>query len=336
MNSWQFFEFLFETFDTRFLQAVQGMITAVVAAVHTPLLLSVSVYIGSIAAMELYQPSSDPLFMLFRKVIRAAIVIFAVTAANYTNGIATLLLTTLPNDLTAVITGAGGNGQLAPEAFDRLWGGAWAAGNQVYANIAGWSLKGILLMLMIGGYWFLSGLAILAAFMVFIVSHILLGLLIATGPFFIPFLLFERTYGYFSGWLATVLSLIVTQMFTVGLLALFLPVIGQILLQVGALNNGTGLNARNEMAQLHYLIEAGLLFVALTYLTSRIPPLAQAVMGGVAADLGPVARMAHAAIGDTGRATAAIARAAGHGSGGGAPSKAMGLRDITPAGRSLG
>lgn len=142
MNSWAFFQWIFDNFDAQFLGAVQANANNLVQAVQAPLLVGITVWLAATASIELYGAGTDPVFMLVRKCVRAAIVLGLVGAAGYTAIFETFALTTLPNELTAAITGAqGGAGALTPAAFDRLLQGGWIAVVEITKNISVWEPK---------------------------------------------------------------------------------------------------------------------------------------------------------------------------------------------------
>src|SRR5690348_6714029 len=106
MNAWHFFAFLYQHFDQTFLGAVQRLIQSLVTAMRIPIITAVTFYIAGLAAIELYDPSGNPISFLIKKVIRGAIVILSVTAANYSDLFGTFVLNTLPNEITSAISGA--------------------------------------------------------------------------------------------------------------------------------------------------------------------------------------------------------------------------------------
>jgi len=314
VNDWAFFATIFAQFDVQFLAAVNAMIGQVLDVARAPLVAAITVWLAGSTIDELLHPGGEPLLRLVRKAIRAGVVVIALTAATYNQLAGQMLLTELPNGITAAITGATGAPQLAPAAFDHVWGAAWASGLEVYKNLPSWSLKGVALGILVGLYFIGAMLAISVAFLIFVASHILLGLVIAVGPLFVALFLFERTQRFFNGWIGTVLSLIMLQVFVVGILGLLINVETQIVKEIAGANGAAGVNANDEITQLKLIIEAFAVFAMMAFLTTRLPGLAGAVMSGVAADIAPISHMVHSALyaGTAGPAVSA-ARAAGSG-----------------------
>lgn len=337
MNEFTFFADLFANFDTAFLAAVRQIALTMATAVRTPLTLAVTLYIGALAAMELYAPASDPIFGLFRRIIRSVIVLAAAGAASYTDVVATLFMATLPNELTATVTNATAAQGLAPQAFDKVFSAGYAAGVAVWMSSVGFfSTTGIGMVFLIGAYWILSAICVAVAFLIFTASHILIGLLVATGPIFVCFLLWPYTKRFFDGWLSALLASVFVQVMIVVLLSILMDVESQILQQIIAKNGGA--NKDQEFAQMRLMIEGGVLFFSMGYLAIHVRSLAYSIMGGAAAEIAPITRMVTGAIGSGVSAGASGASQAANSNvvRGVASSAAAGLRSIIPVGRSLG
>lgn len=335
MNSWTFFQTVFDGFDTQFLAAVQGMANALIAAVRTPLLVGVTIWLAGTTAIELYQPGNEPLLMLVRKVIRAGFVLGLVGAAGYTAIFTTLMLTTLPNEITAAITGTGDAGALTPAAFDKMFSGGWVAVVQIWENLSAWSVKSIVVGLTATVEAVVGSFFIGIGFAVFVASHVMLGLVIIVGPLFVCMLLWEKTVYLFNAWISGMLALVMTQVLIVAMLGLLLTTETNILTQITALNGATGANANDVAGQIHYLIEAGILYFLIGYLSPRIAELAQALTHGAAPGISAFSQMAHGAVASGAmKAASKVADAAGSAGSALGSAGAAGMRSLTPAGRA--
>jgi type IV secretion system protein VirB6 len=335
MNSWQFFAYIFDNFDVQFLAAVQQMATALVNYVRAPLTAGIMLWIAGMSAIELYHPGSEPLMGLFRKVIRAGLVLAMVGAANYTALFGTFALTTLPNEITAAITGAASGGALTPAAFDQMLGGGWAGLVQIWENLSNWSVKAMVIGMVAGAQFLVGAIFIAVGFVVFISSHIMLGLVIVVGPLFVCMLLWDKTVHLFNAWVAAILSLIVTQVLIVALLSLLLTTETNILNQITALNGAAGANANDVAGQMHYLVEATILFFMIGYLSPKIPQLAERLTGGAATGISAFSQMAHGAVASGAKAAGGGAAASGVKAAGGglARAGAAGMRSLNPTGK---
>lgn len=330
-NAWTFFAYLYQHFDVSMLQAVQQIIMTLANALSRPLIMAITLWIAGTAGVELFSPGGDPMMGLFRKIIRAALVISAVSAANYTTYFGTFLLTTFPAELTAVVTSSTVGTALGPAAFDTLFGGAWASYLEVLKNAPSfWSAKGMGIAILASLFIIAAALCIGYGFYIYLSTHVLLGVAIAIGPLFVCCILWVRTTRYFDGWLGACLGLAVAQVLIVTLLSLLITVETDILKQIAALNGKGAINFNDEFAQIHYMLEGMILFAGVGYLAKQMPDLARAIMGGVSAGIAPITSMASAAL------STAVMTAGGAVSGGigAVASRAAGMRSLTPAGSS--
>lgn len=304
MNSWQFFGYLYQHFDVQLMAAINPMMTASAHAVQKPLLAALTLWLALTAADDVMRPSGDPLKPFLRRVVRAAVVLAAVTATTYSTVFANELLNDIPNGVSQALANATGGQQVTANAFDQLWGSAWAAGDEVYKNIGAYSLKGVALTILVGLYWIAAIVAVGIAFLVYLLSHLMLGAAIALGPFFVAMFLSDYARKFFEGWFAVCLALVVTQVLVVTLLALLIGVENEIVREIAASGATAGVNANDVPAELHYLLEAGACYALLAFLATQIPSFASRIMNGVAPDVRAISSMAHGAIG--GGATKAI------------------------------
>jgi type IV secretion system protein VirB6 len=310
MNAaWGFFLNLDRLFDVNFLNGVQALLSALVTYVHAPLLAGTVVWLAGTFMVDHYAPGGiDPMTGLVRRLTRAAIIVFAVSsAATFNQYVGNLLLNILPTDVGNAVANASGNPPIGANAFDTLWNGAWAAGEQVYKNIPGWSFKGLGMMIVVALYWGIALGTIAISFLIYVASRVFLGLVVATGPLFVCCLLWQRTARFFDGWVGAAGSLIVTQIFIVALLTLWLRVETEIIRQIAGQN--VGVNANNEASQVQLLLESGGMFFIAACLAKQLPDLARAIMGGIAHNTAPYTRAVMSTLGGT--AGAAVGGVAG-------------------------
>lgn len=333
MNAWQFFGYLYQHFDVQLMAAVNPMAGAAAQAVQKPLLAALTLWLALTAADDLMRPSGDPLKPFLRRVIRAGVVLAAVTTVTYTQVFANELLNDIPNGVSQALAGATGGQQVTANAFDQLWGSAWAAGDEVYKNIGAYSLKGVALTILVGLYWIAAIVAVGIAFLVYIASHILLGAMVSLGPFFVAMFLSDYTRRFFEGWIAVCLGLVVTQVLVVALLALLIGVENEIVREIAASGAAAGINANDVPAELHYLLEAGACYALMAFLAMQLPAFAARVTNGVAPDVRAISNMAHSAI--TGPVQAGAAAAAPVAASGARAGVAAGARRVVAATRVI-
>jgi type IV secretion system protein VirB6 len=328
--NWTLFSTLYNTFDATFLGAVQGVIGRLVAYVQAPLLAGIALYVGGMLMVEMFEPTGDSGMKIIRLLMRGAIVYFAVSsAAVYNQYFGTLFLQTLPNEIGNAIAGATGGGPLNAAAFDQLWNTAWAAGEAVFKNLPAWSIKGAFLSVVVAFYWGFAIIAIGLAFLIYMGAHVMVGLLVATGPLFVCLILWPRTAKMFDAWIGSMAAGVLLQLFSIALLTILVLTAGRMVNQISAAGGGAGTVASNVMTQLQVLVEAAFLFLVCAYLGKEIAQHAGHIAGGVAHSVEPYTKLVYSAVttltkpavGAAGKAVSAVRGAEAA---------------IRPAGRSLG
>jgi len=331
--NWTFFATLFQMLDTAFLGEVSVIATRLIAYVQAPLIAGIALYVAGMLMVEMFDPHADTGPKIIRLLTRGAIVYFAVSSyAVFNQYFGSLFLQTLPADITNAISGAVGAPAVNATAFDTLWNTAWAAGEQVFKNIPTWSFKGAFLTLIVWAYWTVAMLAIGVAFLIYLGSQVLVGLLVATGPLFVCLFLWPRTQRMFDAWIGGMAAGVLLQVFTVALLTILIETVGQMVRQIAAASGGAGVNSSNVMTQLQTLAEAAFLFFVCFYLSKEVGAHAAKIADGVGHSVEPYTRAVAGAVGAAGRKIAApIAGSAVSGIVGGASG-----RNPRPAGKVIG
>jgi type IV secretion system protein VirB6 len=332
--NWTVFTSLYNSFDTAFLAAVQGVVGQLVAYVQAPLLAGIALYVGGMLMVEMLEPAGNSGMNVIRLLLRGAIVYFAVSSvAVYNEYFATLFLQTPPNEIGNAIAGVAGGPALNPASFDNLWNTAWAAGEAVFKNLPSWSPKGIMLTFVVAAYWALALLAIGLAFLIYMGAHVMVGLLVATGPLFVCLLLWQKTAKMFDAWIGSMAAGVILQIFSIALLTVLVATAGQMVRQISAASGGAGTVVSHVMTQIQVLAEAGFLFLVCAYLAKEIAQHAGHIAGGVAHSVEPYTKLVYSAVSTVAKpafsATGSAARAV----------TGVGRRvetSIYPAGRSLG
>jgi type IV secretion system protein VirB6 len=328
MNNWAFFATLYA--------GINGPVTAFVATAIaalsgyvTPILQAmIVVYIaGNALVLALRGGGDDALMALLRNAIRAALVLFIVSnVANFNQYFGTLFLTTIPTEVGNQLTNAAGAQAVTGAAFDTVANQAYHAGLSVFEALP-WSLKSIVLGGLIGIYWILAVFAIGIAFAAFISAHIMVALAVAIGPLCVCFFLFPATRGFFNGWVAVLLSSVLTQILTLVVLGLLTASENQTIGQIVTGSGGVGNAATSQLLQLIYGM---VLFGLVALLAVQVPGIAFGIAGGVNHSIASITQMFGSSAAAVGRGAAAIPEAAWNAT---APAPSAGARP--PPGRSL-
>jgi type IV secretion system protein VirB6 len=299
MNAWGIFAFLYNGINAPLLSFVNTMITTVAGAVMPPLLTGVTIWIGGMSAMDLFHSNGgDPLMALVRRLIRSGIVIGLADAATYTQIFGTFVLTTLPDEITAMIAQAA-NGAAAAvnaNAYDILINQSWVSLTQIWNNLSNWSVKSIIMGVFAGIDVLIGAVLIAVSFVVYVASHLLLGFAIAIGPLFVGFLLWEKTIPWFNGWIGVLASTVLIQVLLVALMAFMAGVQTNNLAAILALNAANGTNANDIGSQIHYLFDATAIYLIIGVVAMQIPAWASAITGTLAPGISQISQMAYGAL----------------------------------------
>jgi type IV secretion system protein VirB6 len=276
VNNWQFFATVYTEIDAPVEGAVNGLIAAM-SAYLSPIMLALGViYIAGMAMVTMSNPSQDVVHGFLANILRVAMVYFIVSSAtNFTQYFGTIFMTTLPTEIGNAVSGATGAQVINGGAFDTVWNKAWTAGLVVY-KIIPWTLKGIALSIMIVVYWVMGILTMGVSFLIYLGCHISLALVVGLGPLFVLCFLFPATRRFFEGWIAALVSLVLTQILTIALLSLLINTENTTIAQIAT--NGGGDNVILEFQMLLY---AMVLFALCAWIALQLPGIATGIAGGV-------------------------------------------------------
>ena len=132
------------------------------------------------------------------------------------------------------------------DSVTQLWAGSWDLVSRMLSIQVGWGIDSffqsmviILLAVVVGvGVLFMTNMALT----LIVVNKVILAVMLGFGPLFICFAMFDWTKSLFSGWLRTVLSVIVTfTLFAAAVmlaLAVLNPIVGEIETAAGGSEDG--------------------------------------------------------------------------------------------------
>lgn len=330
MNAWHVFAWVYQSFNAPFLAVVNAQAANLSATVMLPATLLATFYIAFGAYQDLYTGlSGNPVMDLVRRCMRVALILACLVSATYVAVVSNMLLTELPNGLAAAVTGGTAVGAAA---FDKMANQAWAATVEIWKNLSVWNVKSLIL----GGYSCLflgfAGFSICLAFSLWLITQVGLGLLVVVGPLAIACLIMPQTAKFFNGWLASVVTGIVAQVMIVTTVSVLLTTVTTTLTQI--LQNAVpGATTADDIGtEIHQLSNAGFMFIISGIVCLSLVPIARAIGGGAATEIGGVTRWA------TGMVSGGASHVAGAAAGAvGSAAKSAGsamMRSITPAGKA--
>lgn len=236
-------------------------------------------FAGIMLVYAMMPPGGGTLNIAIKHLVLAAVAIgICSSAASYNQFVGTFLLQTVPNELSQRVAGGVGGTPINGSAFDKVWGTAYAGGLLVFRNLPSYSFSGLVLKLIVVAYWIAAGLTAAICFMIWLYSHLTLGLLVAVGPLILPAIIFPATKGIFSHWVGGMLSMIALQVFTVVVLSILFTAEYQIINQIVTLANA---NQNNEADQVGWIICGLILFSGMLWLIRQLPQIAGSITHGV-------------------------------------------------------
>jgi type IV secretion system protein VirB6 len=251
------------------LTAYIGTNTALVAQALEPLIVTLAtVYVMVWGYLHLIGRIDEPFVVGLRRLITLAVVLGCAVRLWLYNSLLVDTFYRAPAELAGAIVGA----QDPVATVDMIWerGGAvagylWNNGG-VFSGDFGYYVAGAVV-------WTLMGLLCVYTMFLIALSSIALAVLLALGPLFITFLLFDATRRFFEVWLAQLANYALITILTVLVAALLLQIVESYAVQTAA--RGTAIATVDA---LNMVLVAVLVFLLLR----QVMPIASGLAGGIA------------------------------------------------------
>ena len=273
------------------LNGVDRVSDRMLAAIGGPLHWALVIYIAWLGYGIAFGRLTEPLRDTWGRIGKAAAIAGLLTAGTYNPWIRDFFLNGLSNDLLGTITGT-----VSPQAFDQVWGVAFEGGLAVWKSLS-WTDIGFQMLIVL--YWLMALLASALGFLIYMISHLLLGLYVSLGPVFIATYFFAATRSLAERWVGSVLTMIVLQFLTVSLLVLLIPAENQMLAGIGTVGV-----LGDAIAKIHALFAAIVLFAVAIGVLIQLPGAASALAGGFHYHAGSIARATFGTAAKFGRSAA--------------------------------
>ncbi len=316
--NWNVFQTLFDTIDAPLIDAIKTLVSNMESAVASILLACMTIYVALTGIMILLGRGDNPLMLIVERVIKGATVASFLQAASFNQYVTDFVLTTLPVAITSAVSGST---TVGASAFDKIWNAAFAGGLMVAENL-GITDFGMWIVVVV--YWAAAVVSIAYCFLVWIASHVFLGLFVIVGPLAILAYLFGPTRALFERWIGAVLSMLFLQLFVVALLSVILKAESAMLLKILKAD-------ANPFAQIKILFAAMILFLVAYDIVKQLPSASTSLVGGIYFHANTVGRATFGAAAAYVAAAVSGARSAAAGAGAAAQTRLT----SRPAGRPL-
>lgn len=253
-----------------------GANTARVASILEPAVVTLgTVYVMIWGYLQLMGRIEEPFATGIKRIV-TLVIVFAVGLHLWLYN--TLLVDTFynaPTQFAAAVVGASDPVQ----TVDAIWKAGGAVADQLFRNGNGYHFGYMLAGVVV---WLIVGLLCVYTMFLLALSSVALSVLLALGPFFMAFLLFDTTRRFFEAWLAQLANYALITILTVMVAALMLHLVQSYAQQTEAL--GTAIHTVDA---LNMLLVTVLVFLFLR----QVMPIAAGLAGGVTLNsLGVVSR----------------------------------------------
>ncbi|HEY7889884.1 MAG TPA: type IV secretion system protein [Steroidobacteraceae bacterium] len=263
----------FQTFWTWLnseLASYVGQNTARVASILEPAVVTLgTVYVMIWGYLQLTGRIEEPFVAGLKRIMMLAVV-FGVGLHLWLYN--TLVVDTFydaPTEFAAAVVGASDPVQ----TIDTIWNAGGAVADQLYRDGSGFNASHFGYMLAGVVVWLLVGLLCIYTMFLLALSSVALSILLALGPLFVAFLLFETTRRFFEAWLAQLANYALITILTVMVDVLMLHLVQSYAQQTEAL--GTAIRTVDAI---NMLLATVLVFLFLR----QVMPMAAGLAGGVA------------------------------------------------------
>jgi len=304
--NWAVFQSIFDQVETPLLQQVNAMSDSFLGAVAGPLRAAMVIYVALVGVMIISGRMNEPLRDTWGRLAKGAAIAAFLTAGTYNRIVRDFFLNGLPNDLTATISG--GAGTVNAGAFDAVWNNAFGGGLAIWKSL---SFTDFGFELIIAIYWLAALVATAFGFLVWMASHIILGLYVAVGPVLLATFLFPATRSLAERWVGSMLSMILLQVFVISLLVVLTGAENSLLVNINAAGG-------KAVEGIQIILGVVILFVVAGVIVVQLPAAAAAIAGGMhfyanilaRATFGQAARLGGRAIGAARQAAGNAGRSA--------------------------
>ena len=247
-----------------------GENTARVASILEPAVVTLgTVYVMIWGYLQLTGRIEEPFVAGLKRIVTLAVV-FGVGLHLWLYN--TLLVDTFyaaPTEFAAAVVGASD----PVHTIDAIWNAGGAVADQLYRNGSGFNASYFGYMLAGVIVWLIIGLLCIYTIFLLSLSRVALSVLLALGPLFVAFLLFDTTRRFFEAWLAQLANYALITILTVMIAVLMLHLVQSYAQQTQALGI-----AIQTVDAINMLLATILVFLFLR----QVMPIAAGLAGGVA------------------------------------------------------
>jgi len=280
-----FFQNISDVFDTNLLASINNVITSGLTWARPQVRAAATLFI-LISGWLVLTGRMDKSVLAGRVLRIMAVAALLTSSSAFNTYVRDLFLQDIPNTVGAALTGGS---TYAPAAqFDALWNATQRMAATVLAEANGYTQLGERLAIRL--FMGISFVALVIIFLMWVIARVVMGMVIALGPFLIGLWLFDATRPYVQRWVGKLVSLTLVQV-SIGVMLQMLMTGFNNYVRVAQTNMGSGLEARiGAIMQLGAWYWCGLLLIG------SLATVAYSIGGGLATSFAPVTQPASNAI----------------------------------------
>lgn len=185
--------------------------------IRTGCLIYIVLYGFSVATGKIREPMNDALWRNIKVAIILGLTIWSGAGGAYDTYIAGPAQSFAEEAGSVFLRAAGGDGTASTSAIDSGFNAGWESGQRFFDE---GSFRNIGLYFIAIGVWAATLLFTIYSAFLFLLSKIALAILLALGPLFIAFSLFEQTKRFTEAWIAQVINYALIPVIASGVLGL--------------------------------------------------------------------------------------------------------------------
>lgn len=299
-----FFQTISDVFDTNLLASINGVINNGLAWARPQIRAAATLFI-LISGWLVLTGRMDKSVLAGRVLRIMAVAALLTSAATFNTYVRDLFLQDIPSTVGAALTGGT---TYAPAAqFDALWSATQRMAATMLAEATGWTQFGerLVVRVLMG----ISFVALVVIFLMWVIARVIMGMVIAFGPFLIGLYLFDATRPYVERWVGTLVSLTLVQVSISVMLQMLMTGFNNYVRAAQA-NPGGSLDEK-----IGDLLQVGAWYWCGLMLISTLATVAYSIGGGLATSFAPITQPAGAMISATASGAGKLGVAAGRGVG---------------------
>jgi type IV secretion system protein VirB6 len=249
---------------------VTNGVSQLASAATGPLKVAATIYVVLHGYAIMRGLIKDPVMDFAFRALKVVILVALVTqVGTYNEYVKNVFFDALPREIGNALAGGSGSAPTAA-AFDKLVQKGWQAGYEIWSQ-SGVTNPGPALVAAL--VFFVSGAGTVIAYAISLYAKVALAIVLALGPVFIAFYLFNPTRRFTESWLGQVVNFTVLQVLVIVVLSLILKCADQLAQAYGSSSGDP------TLAGLVFCV----IFVLAGFVSTQLPGIASGIAGGGAA-----------------------------------------------------